>query len=79
MRHSLDLSAARPQLVNTLVRDDDFVITVCDRAYETYRGATAHWSVPDPAPTGSDQEFEAAFADLARRVSQLAPRLLALD
>lgn len=78
-RHGLDLNAARPQPMDALVREDDFVITVCDRAYETYRGTTAHWSVPDPAPTGSDQAFEAAFADLARRVSQLAPRLLALD
>lgn len=77
-RHHLDLAGAVPQLVDGLVQDDDFVITVCDRAHEEYPAGTVHWSVPDPVPTGTDEAFEAAFTNLARRVTQLAPRLLAL-
>lgn len=75
-RHGLDLSGAAPQLVGDTVIDEDFIITVCDRAHEEYPYGAVHWSVPDPISLGTDAAFEAAFADLERRVGQLAPRLL---
>jgi ArsR family transcriptional regulator, arsenate/arsenite/antimonite-responsive transcriptional repressor / arsenate reductase (thioredoxin) len=36
-----------------------------------------HWSVADPVSTGDPAAFDTAYDDLARRVSQLAPRLAA--
>ncbi|KAA9108072.1 helix-turn-helix domain-containing protein [Microbacterium rhizomatis] len=76
-RHGLDLTGITPQQIAGLVRDTDFVITVCDRAHEEFTAASAHWSVPDPVPVATDEAFEAAFADLTARVGRLAPRLLA--
>lgn len=35
----------------------------------------SHWSVPDPVAAGSDAAFDVAYADLASRVADLAPRL----
>lgn len=64
-----------PQALGAVHADGDFVVTVCDRAHEeTGRLADAHWSVPDPVG-GDDERFEAAFAELERRVTDLAPRL----
>jgi protein-tyrosine-phosphatase len=36
-----------------------------------------HWSVADPVPTGDPAAFDTAYDDLARRVTQLTPRLVA--
>lgn len=77
-RHGLDLGGVVPQRVDGLLRDTDFVITVCDRAHEELPTGAVHWSVPDPVPVSTDDAFEAAFADLAARVTRLAPRMLAL-
>lgn len=76
-RHGLDLTGAVPRLVDGIDMEGAFIVTVCDRAHEEYPGGTAHWSVPDPVRTGTDAAFEAAFADLRRRIDQLAPRMLA--
>ena len=78
-RHGLALAGSAPRKAVGLVEDTDFVITVCDRAHEEFPGGTVHWSVPDPMLRDSDAAFEEAFGDLARRVSQLAPRMLALS
>jgi protein-tyrosine-phosphatase/DNA-binding HxlR family transcriptional regulator len=76
-RHGLDLTGTSPQLVDAIVHDDDLVITVCDRAREEYAGGAMHWSIPDPVRVGTDSAFEAAFADLAARITRLAPRVRA--
>jgi protein-tyrosine-phosphatase len=34
-----------------------------------------HWSVPDPAPSDTEQAFENAYTDLAARIDRLAPAL----
>ena len=53
-------------------------ITVCDHAHEELGHVHGlHWSVPDPVRVGTDDAFDAAFDDLARRVSDLAPRITA--
>ncbi len=53
-------------------------MTVCDLAYEELGAlALVHWSVPDPVPAGDPATFDAALAELADRVSRLAPRLAA--
>jgi len=57
-------------------RDGDLVVTVCDNAHEEM-GVVAdlHWSVPDPVRTADDAAFDDAFAEIARRVDDLAPRI----
>jgi ArsR family transcriptional regulator, arsenate/arsenite/antimonite-responsive transcriptional repressor / arsenate reductase (thioredoxin) len=75
-RHRVPLRAAKPQLLDNVATDDDFVITVCDRAHEEIGDQGAlHWSVPDPVRMGTDAAFDAAIDDLTRRVGHLAPRL----
>ncbi|MBU4465723.1 MAG: helix-turn-helix domain-containing protein [Actinobacteria bacterium] len=76
-RHGLDLAGAVPQQVDGVLRETDFVITVCDRAHEEFPAGVVHWSVPDPVPASTEDAFEVAYADLAARVTRLAPRMLA--
>ena len=76
-RHGILMLAATPQSLEDVLADGDFVITVCDNAHEELRRRPAlHWSIPDPVRRGTDAAFEDAFADLTRRVGDLAPRLL---
>ncbi len=75
-RHGIPPLTARPRSVDEVLADDDFVITVCDNAHEELVARPAlHWSVPDPVRDGTDAAFDAAVADLTRRVRDLAPRL----
>jgi protein-tyrosine-phosphatase/DNA-binding transcriptional ArsR family regulator len=77
-RHGLALGHARTARLDDVVRPDDLVIAVCDKAYEDLGDEGArrlHWSVPDPAPTDTDEAFEAAFSDIADRVQRLTPVL----
>lgn len=75
-RHHLPLRRLRPRRVDDVVRNGDFLITVCDTAHEELgTGAGLHWSVPDPVRVGNDDAFDAAFDELTRRVGGLAPRL----
>jgi protein-tyrosine-phosphatase len=77
-RHGLPLRRLRPRHISDVQVDGDLVITVCDMAHEELGPlAAVHWSVPDPVPAGDDAGFDAALDELARRVSQLAPRLRA--
>jgi len=76
-RHGLSLTGMVPQFVDDVVEGTDFIVTVCDRAHEEYPAHAVHWSVPDPLRADTDAAFEAAFADLASRVTRLAPRLRA--
>jgi protein-tyrosine-phosphatase len=75
-RHQLVLPRVRPQRISDVIHDGDLVVTVCDRAREELGvKATLHWSVRDPVPVGDSASFDAALAELDRRVSLLAPRL----
>lgn len=76
-RHGLDLDHTRPRRLTETVRGDDLLISVCDNAHEqlALTGRHLHWSVPDPAPTGTDAAFESAYTDLAGRIARLAPVL----
>jgi protein-tyrosine-phosphatase/DNA-binding HxlR family transcriptional regulator len=77
-RHRLPLPRLRPSRVSEVWHDGDLVVTVCDRAHEELGGLGAvHWSVPDPVPAGDRESFDAALAELDRRVGLLAPRLTA--
>jgi arsenate reductase len=62
----IDISHHRSKLWVGLIRDHwDWVITVCDAAYEqcpTFPGRVerAHWSLPDPSDSGGDDEEKLA-------------------
>lgn len=72
-RHGLNLPT-RPSAVDEVVRDDDLLIAVCDNVHEELDASQArlHWSIPDPVRIDTDDAFEAAYADIARRVERLA-------
>lgn len=75
-RHGIPLGSERPRMLADVLAEDDFVITVCDNAREELGELPdMHWSTPDPVRVGTDAAFEAAVADLTRRVGDLAPRL----
>jgi ArsR family transcriptional regulator, arsenate/arsenite/antimonite-responsive transcriptional repressor / arsenate reductase (thioredoxin) len=67
----IDLSGQRPKHLLVFARRRfDYVITLCDRVREVclefpghpgYR----HWSIPDPATGGSDQDTYPAFQEMA--------------
>lgn len=76
--HGLQLVDGAPRALSSVRAGDDFVITVCDTAREELGGAAdAHWSIADPVPAGTPAAFEAAFDDLARRITEIAPRFAA--
>jgi protein-tyrosine-phosphatase len=78
VRHRLPLPRLRPRHLSDVLGDGDLVVTVCDLAHEELGGlAAVHWSVPDPVPAGDPESFDAALAELGRRVTRLAPRLAA--
>ncbi len=76
-RHGVDLAKVRPVHVDDVLRSDDLLISVCDRAHEHITAARPglHWSVPDPALVDTDGAFEKAYVDLAARVERLVPVL----
>ncbi|AXT85059.1 ArsR family transcriptional regulator [Aeromicrobium sp. A1-2] len=77
-RHALKLIAAAPQQLATILDGGDFVIAVCDNAYEELGSSVSlHWSIPDPVAQGEDAAFDIAYAELYRRIATLAPRLIA--
>lgn len=77
-RRSLTLVSATPQRFTEVAGSDDFVIAVCDNAYEELGASSAlHWSIPDPVSKGNDAAFDDAYAEIDRRIATLAPRLVA--
>lgn len=73
-RHALELPDVAPAPIGATIRDDDLVVTVCDRAHEELRGQDwAHWSIPDPVPRNTASAFDEVVSDLAGRVRRLAP------
>ena len=77
-RHALELPTGPPRELSTVLTDSDFVVTVCDNAHEEI-GVTGdlHWSIADPVRVGTDDAFDTAYAELERRIAELAPRLAA--
>lgn len=74
----VSLSRACTAHVDDVLRRDDLVVAVCDNAHEELgpQGADRlHWSVPDPARSGTGAAFERAFHDIADRISRLAPAI----
>ena len=77
-RHGVELKDVPPRQLDQVAEEGDFMVTVCDNAHEELVGlGDAHWSVPDPLRLKTEKAFENAFEDIAHRVSDLAPRVLA--
>ncbi|MFB2598428.1 ArsR family transcriptional regulator [Herbiconiux sp. P17] len=79
-RHGITIDASkRPLDVDDVLEHDDdhdLVITVCDGAHERMLGRDdLHWSIPDPAPLGTPEAFDSAFAQIAHRIRGLSLRL----
>lgn len=75
-RHGVALADLPPRRLDDVAREEDFVVTVCDNAHEEIPNLGGiHWSVPDPLRLNTEDAFEGAFTDIARRISDLAPRL----
>lgn len=73
-RHGLRLDDASTRHLDAVLRPDDLVVAVCDSAHEQLgQRERLHWSIPDPIPLDTDDAFEHAFSDLARRIDRLAP------
>jgi ArsR family transcriptional regulator, arsenate/arsenite/antimonite-responsive transcriptional repressor / arsenate reductase (thioredoxin) len=74
-RSGLDLTDARPRLLDPAQLDDrTVVVTVCDQAHEELDpdDAWLHWSIPDPVADGTDAAFEEALRAIEGRVTALA-------
>ncbi|HWB34844.1 MAG TPA: ArsR family transcriptional regulator, partial [Rugosimonospora sp.] len=74
-RHGLKLDPAGTAHVDDVLHAGDLVIAVCDNAHEELAapGSRLHWSVPDPVRVDTDAAFENAYADLAARITSIAP------
>jgi ArsR family transcriptional regulator, arsenate/arsenite/antimonite-responsive transcriptional repressor / arsenate reductase (thioredoxin) len=72
-RAGLDLSSARPKMLDTLPDRPAVVVTVCDRAHEELdpEPAWLHWSIPDPVATPSRAAFDATVTELRSRITGL--------
>lgn len=74
--YGVDLAHATPRGYQEVTVAPDVIVSVCDRARESgvpFGGVRLHWSVPDPTKRKQGRAaFEAAFADIAERVSRLA-------
>lgn len=76
-QHGLTLRNRRPRLLDEVREPGDYIVTVCDTAHEHLGAAdSVHWSVPDPVRTGTAAAFQTAFDQLARRVGDLASRVV---
>lgn len=77
-RRSLKLAGSRPRLLSEVAAPGDYVVAVCDNAYEELgRAVRLHWSVADPIARGDDSAFDLAYDEIERRITTLAPRLIA--
>ena len=78
--HGLDLGDAPPRGYDEVSEEPDLIVSVCDLAREAdmpFAGRRLHWSVADPVAVGQSAAFEAAYVELERRVTALAPYVVA--
>jgi ArsR family transcriptional regulator, arsenate/arsenite/antimonite-responsive transcriptional repressor / arsenate reductase (thioredoxin) len=73
-RAGVDLTAARPRLLDDVDGLPELVVTVCDRAHEELdpKPDWLHWSLPDPVEAGTKDAFDATVRELRARISMLA-------
>ena len=70
-RAGLDLGDARPQHLDDAPHGAT-VVTVCDLAHEQLPSVPSwHWSIPDPAPIGTDAAFDHALDLIRTRITTI--------
>jgi ArsR family transcriptional regulator, arsenate/arsenite/antimonite-responsive transcriptional repressor / arsenate reductase (thioredoxin) len=75
-RHGLPLADTTTRHLDDVITPDDLVVAVCDQVHEELPDAPRlHWSVPDPVPSATPGDFDAAFDDIVQRVGRLATTL----
>lgn len=76
-RHGLAIDTGRrPQHIDDVRSDGDLIITVCDDAHERLLTRDdLHWSIRDPARSGTAAAFDAALESLSRRIRSFVSRL----
>lgn len=74
-RHDLPMPTSAPRRVGDVLRPDDLIVAVCDTAHEDLDAEVPrmHWSIADPAATGTNEAFDKAVDSLATRVDRVAP------
>lgn len=72
-RAGLDLSPARPKVLDHVEPRPTLVVTVCDRAHEELdpEPSWLHWSIPDPVATPGRAAFDATVTELRSRITGL--------
>lgn len=71
----VELVGVVPRGLGEVTRRPSLVVSVCDRARaagDPFDVPHLHWSVPDPVEEGTTGAFQAAFAEIARRIDVLA-------
>lgn len=71
----LNIAGSAPKGYDAVTVEPDLVVSVCDRAREAdlpFDAPQLHWSIPDPLRVGTQDAFRSAFADIARRIDELA-------
>lgn len=78
-RHGIPLDPdARPRALDQVARPGDFLISVCDQAHEQMKGRDdVHWSIRDPANSGSVEAFDRTVSELRARIARVAAQLVA--
>jgi len=73
-RAGIDITGARPRSLEPGDTRADVIVTVCDRAHEELDPAPQwlHWSIPDPVDVGRARAFDAALAELDRRITAIS-------
>jgi len=73
-RAGIDITGARPRSLEPADTRADVIVTVCDRAHEELDPAPQwlHWSIPDPVDVGRARAFDAALAELDRRITAIS-------
>ncbi|TDE22035.1 arsenate reductase ArsC, partial [Nonomuraea mesophila] len=81
--YGLDLAGVRPRHLDAVdPRRFSHLISLCDKVREAHpafgeRPRPTHWSIPDPAATGGDDQVSyPAFVDTARELDTRIRRLL---
>lgn len=74
-RRQLPMRTSAPRGVDDVLRPNDLIVTVCDNAHEELDAELPrmHWSIADPARTGTDEAFDHTFDELTERVVRVAP------
>jgi len=74
-RHDLPIRTSAPRRVSDVLRPDDLIVAVCDSAHEALDAGLPrlHWSIADPAASGTDVAFDDTVDTLTERVLRVAP------